>query len=291
MVVRGYPHLSRMARQVGAQVLGLTGLAAVVVLLDRHGLLAAVSVPSVTVTVLGLAISTLLGFRTTAAYARWWEARQLWGGLVNSSRTMARQAVAYLPDAAAGRRLVRMQLAFVHACRCALRRQDPWADVDRFVEPGVAVELRHHQNVPVGIMQAMGRLIAAAAPTEQRLQQLDDTVTALSNQIGGLERIKSTPLPRQYDVCAELFIYVYCAVLPVVMVDELRWLTPAVTAIVAAGFLILNRVGKNLEDPFEGQPYDVAMTAVCRTIEIDLRQAIGDADVPEAMKPDGGVLM
>ena len=143
-------------------------------------------------------------------------------------------------------------------------------------------------------MQVMGTEIAAAATaghiTEQRMQQLDDTVTDLSNIIGGMERIKNTPLPRQYDVYPELFIYAYCLFLPVVLVEELKNMTPFVVTVVAGAFLVINQVGKNLEDPFEDRPADISMTAICRTIEINLRQAMGETDLPDPLKPEGGVL-
>ena len=294
MVVNGYPHVSRILKQIGPRLAGVVAMSVAVLIVDRYNPIRRVTVPDVSLTVIGVVLSILLGFRTNSAYARWWEGRQLWGAMVNTSRTMCRQALSFASDAEAGRRLVGLQLAFVHACRCALRRQYPWADVDRFVDPAVARHLRARRNVPAAILQQMGADIAAVSAaghlTEQRLQQLDDTVTALSNVIGGLERIKNTPLPRQYDVYPELFIYLYCLVLPVVLVDELKGMTPVVVLLVAGMFLVLNQVGKNLEDPFENRPYDVPMSALCRTIEIDLRQAMGEVDVPGPLTPERGVL-
>ncbi len=294
MVVNGYPHVPRILKQIGGPLAAVLGLSIAVLLVDRYNPIRKVTVPDVSLTVFGVVLSILLGFRTNTAYARWWEARQLWGALVNASRTMSRQALSYVTDPENGRRLVRLQVAFVHACRCSLRRQEPWADVDRFVDPAIAAKLRSEKNVPAALMLAMGTEIASAAAagviTEQRLQQLDDTVTNLSNIIGGMERIKNTPLPRQYDVYPELFIYLYCLLLPVVLVDELKGMTPLVTMLVAGTFLVINQIGKNLENPFENRPYDVSMIALCRTIEINLCQAMGETDLPEPIQPERGVL-
>ena len=295
MVVNGYPHVPRICRQIGGQVAGVALISLLVLLLEHHNKLERVNIPSVTATVLGVVLSILLGFRTNSAYARWWEARKLWGALVNSSRSMSRQALSFVNDPGTAQRLVRLQIAFVHACRLSLRRQDVLPEVGRFVTPDALDRLRGQSNVPAGLMVEMGREIAAAANgghlTEQRLQELDRTVTELSNEIGGMERIKNTPLPRQYDVYPELFIYLYCAVLPVALVDESRWITPVLVTLVAAMFFIINQVGKNLEDPFENRPYDVSMTALSRTIEINLRQAMGETDgVPEPLTSERGVL-
>jgi putative membrane protein len=294
MVVNGYPHVPRILRQIGWPITVVIAVSLAVVTLERKGMLERVSVPSVTATVLGVSLSILLGFRTNSAYARWWEARTLWGAMVNSSRSIARQAMAYVGDPTTARRLVRLQIAFVHAARCALRRQEPWSDVDPFLEPPFAGSLRGQVNVPAAILMQMGREAADAAAagqlSEWRLERIDSTLTDLSNVIGGLERIKNTPLPRQYDVYPELFIYLYCLVLPIALVDDSKLVTPVLCVLVAAAFLVVNQVGKNLEDPFENRPYDVPMSALSRTIEINLRQAMGETDVPEPPKPDRGVL-
>ena len=116
------------------------------------------------------------------------------------------------------------------------------------------------------------------------MQRIDATLSELSNVLGGCERIKNTPLPRQYDYYPELMIKFYCVALPFVIVDEVGIFTPVITLFIAFAFLVLNQIGKNLEDPFENQPYDVSMTALCRTIEINLLQAIGETKIPEPEK-------
>jgi ion channel-forming bestrophin family protein len=71
----------------------------------------------------------------------------------------------------------------------------------------------------------------------------------------------------------------------------LKYLTPVITLIIGAAFLVLNRIGKNLEDPFEDTVYDTPMTALSRTIEINLRQQLGEKDLPVPLVPVHGVLM
>jgi putative membrane protein len=122
------------------------------------------------------------------------------------------------------------------------------------------------------------------------LQSIDATLTELTAIQGGCERIKNTPMPRQYDQYPELFVQIYCLLLPTVLVQELGWLTPAVTALVSFVLLVLNRIGKNLEDPFENQVYDTPMTALSRTIEINLLQTLEEKSLPVAVQPVKGVL-
>lgn len=306
MVVQDYPYWPRILAQTWRTLLTVFVISLVVVFFDRHhqALLKQITVPDMTVTILGAALSILLVFRTNSAYARWWEARTLWGALVNASRTLARQAVSFTqhsgdgPLAASGqsfaRTLIYRQIAFVHAIRCALRRQNVLAEIRPFLDDATVSVIEKQANIPTALLHLMGLQIAEAAGTELlnewRLQRMDSTLTDLSNIFGGCERIKNTPLPRQYDFYPELFIKFYCIVLPVIIVDDVKLFTPVVTLLVSFVFLVLNRIGKNLEDPFEDRPYDVPLTALSRTIEINLRQALGETDLPPAIQPVHGVL-
>jgi putative membrane protein len=109
---------------------------------------------------------------------------------------------------------------------------------------------------------------------------------------GGCERINNTPLPRQYDYdyFPELFIYIYCLLFPLSVVQDLGAFTPVLSSIITFVFLILNRIGKNLEDPFATRIYGTPLLAISRTIEINLLQQLGETDLPEPVQPSNGVL-
>lgn len=300
MIVSNYPNAKRLLRQTGKLLISFLLLSIAAVLIDRrNSALRAFKIPEVAVSVLGAALGILLAFRTNSAYARWWEARTLWGGLVNQSRSLARQTICFsgnpeiLTDFA--RPLVYRQIAFVHALRCALRKQSPWEEIRALVSADDLARLKTEQNVPNAILQQIG-LQASAARARNWLDpwqahRLDQTFSELCNIMGACERIKNTPLPRQYDYYPELFIKAYCFVLPFIIVEDVGLITPVVTVLIGFAFLVLNRIGKNLEDPFENTPYDVSMTALSRTIEINLRQALGETDVPGPLAPVNGVVM
>ena len=305
MVVSNYPYWPRILKQVGKLLASLFGLAILAVLIDWHGhVLRYITIPEVAVTILGAALTILLGFRTNSAYARWWEARTLWGALVNNSRSLARQAISF-PRRSGSQVLqaasttfshcfIYHQIAFVHAMRCSLRRQPPWDEIQPFLNAETAEQLKKEQNVPVALLMSMGKLLTMAVDQhvldEWQMQRIDATLSELSNVLGACERIKNTPLPRQYDYYPELFIKIYCTMLPFVIVDDVGLLTPLVALGVGFVFLVLNRIGKNLEDPFENQPYDVPLTSLSRTIEINLRQALGETNLPVPIQAMEGVL-
>jgi putative membrane protein len=300
MVVTNYPNWPRLLKQIGRPLAVVFLLSVVSILIDRENhVLRYIQIPEMAVSVLGAALGILLGFRTTSAYGRWWEARTLWGAMVNNSRSLSRQAVSFANDgvdpATFAQPIVRKQIAFVHATRCALRRQEPWIEIQPFLDSAALQGLRAHQNVPAALLLQMGLDLSAAVRGQVlnnwQMQRIDATLSELSNVLGACERIKNTPLPRQYDYYPELMIKLYCVALPFVIVDSAGVFTPVITLFVAFAFLVMNRIGKNLEDPFESLAYDVPMTALSRTIEINLRQAIGETKLPEPEKMVDGVLM
>ncbi len=260
-----------------------------------------ITIPDTALTLIGTAISILVSFRTATAYARWWEARTLWGGLANASRTLARQALAFgegsgaNPVAAAMRSLVLAQIAYVHALRRVLRDQDPVAEIDRVLGANAARRIAPSANYPARLLFEMGRSIGDLR-TRNELDgfawtRLDATLTDIVALQGGCERLKTTPLPRQYDIFPELFIYAYCFVLPIVLADQLKLLTPLVTLPVSFAFLIIDRFGQNLEDPFANRAYDTPLTYITQSIERVLREFLGDPEPVTVSPARHGVLM
>ena len=254
-----------------------------------------VSLPNLPLPLLGSAIALIVSIRNTSAYARWWEARTLWGSIVNNSRNLARGLVMLAGDAELQRRLIRGQIAYVLALRCHLLRQPSDASLERYLPPEMAASSRGASNVPIAIQLALGRELAAARAAglmdTVAAAALDRTLSGIIDAQGGLERIKNTPLPRQYSLLPLIFIRAYCIVLPLGVVANLGVATPLGSGLIGFMFLVLDEVGRDLEDPFENRVYDVPMAAITRTIEIDLLQAIGSPDVPEPIKPKDGILM
>ena len=306
MIVSKYPYWPRILKQTGKLLTVLFFLSVISYLINhRQHSLRYITIPEVALSILGAALGILLAFRTNAAYARWWEARTLWGAMVNQSRSLARQAISFSRSpgsiAAEGNsntfahRLVYQQIAFVHATRCALRRQEPWTELQPFLDSENLLALKQQRNVPAALLQQMGEQLTDAVDqrvfNDWQMQRIDSTLTELANVLGACERIKNTPLPRQYDYYPELLIKIYCIVLPFIIVDQVGLLTPIITVMVSFAFLVLNRIGKNLEDPFENAPYDVPISSLSRTIEINLRQALGEKDLPEQLQPVAGVLI
>ncbi|MGC3972347.1 MAG: bestrophin family ion channel [Pirellulales bacterium] len=251
------------------------------------------------VTILGSAIGVFLAFRTGSAYDRWWEARTLWGGLVNYSRTLARQAITLISDDdPAARdlrdRLVTLQIAFVRSLRCHLRGQNPYPELGDLLSDDELRALRRYKNVPAAITLQMGRLLRQAFEEgwidSIRFSTIDETLTQLTNVQGACERIKNTPLPRQYDYFPRLLVTFFCLLLPLGFLAEFGLATPIASTFVSFAFIVLDSIGRDIETPFANTVHDTPMTTLSRAIEIDLRQHLEQSDLPAELQPVGGLM-
>lgn len=325
MIVRKHLRWQRVLRRSSGFLSYITALATFAYV--NHGLASAdflpfipswariyvpIRLPFALVATFATALAIFLAFRNNSAYDRWWEARKIWGGVVNTSRTIGRQitSITRLSErsadevAAYNREVVYRHLAWINSLRLQLRRQEKpedWEAVSKFLDADEYEWLQHRKNRATQLVQKQGQRIADGVRdgylTESRyFEMLDDSLTQLYDLQGKAERIKNTPLPRQYDYFPRVFLFLFVSLLPWGMVTELGKLDSAILAIpLAVGvsfmFYVLMRVGEFNEDPFESRIADTPMSALCRTIEIDLREQLGETDLPPKAEPIDGILM
>jgi putative membrane protein len=235
------------------------------------------AVPDVPLSIFGGIIGVIVSFRNASAYARWWEARTIWGAIVNNSRSFAREVLTMVVGREADesrRKLVLLQIEYVEALRDSLRGI-----------PVRAVPLSVQQNIAAILRECY----AEGWIDDIRWANLDRTLSTLMDSQGASERIKNTPMPQLYDLFIRIFIGIFCLLLPLGMVASLKLWTPIGSALVGFMFLALDKIGRDLETPFENT-HGIALTAITRTIEINLKQMLGEADVPEPLVPVDGVL-
>lgn len=267
-------------------------------------------VPWQLVSILGVAVSFYVGFKNSSSYNRFNEARQLWGGIVNRSRSWAMLVLAntqpartaLTPEqASAQRRLVKRQIAWTNALRLHLRRQPQrWdEEVAPFLDRAESDYLRAMANPPAQLLLLQTQALRDAGHLFDPLQHrtLVEDLREMTNLQGGCERIKNTPFPRQYAFSSIVFVWLFVALLPLGVQGEFEklghghyWLTVPFSMLVSWVFVTIELVGHISENPFENKMNDVPMTALCRTIEIDLRQMLGETNLPVPMQPHNGVL-
>jgi putative membrane protein len=124
-----------------------------------------------------------------------------------------------------------------------------------------------------------------------RFKHLNEILDRLYDIQGKCERIKNTPLPRQYAFFTTLFTRIFVVLLPFGFVAELGWYTIPLSVLISWIFNTLEQVGTYTENPFDNGINDIPMSALCVTIERDLKSLLGEDEIPEPIKPTRGILM
>ena len=274
------------------------------------------AVPLALIGTFGTALAILLGFRNSAAYDRWWEARKIWGGIVNASRTWGRQVLTlvshyHLPEDISGedlrgihQELIYKNLAWINALRLQLRGQvepEIWKkEVGAFLDPEEFRWLLSRRNRATQLVRNLAErlrdLFEKKYTEDFRHMQMDNTLSKFYDLQGMAERIKSTPMVKPYHAWTRLFLNIFIFFLPFGLVPVFdasgsEWLVFPLTMIISWVFFVIYMFGVILAEPFENSENDTAMTAICNTIEIDLKDMLDEADLPEKTKPVDGILM
>jgi len=299
-----------------------------------------VGIPFLPVATIGTAVAFYIGFKNNSSYERMWEARKIWGAIVNRSRALTIGAAALIahrksdadPAAVAAevQRIAYRQIAWVNTLRLQLRRPSPInatkAELPQIRAAQDAVEgasafesevRRHLETVlPSAVCdQAMLQQNVATHLLGLHAEQLADLkrrdwldgfehsdllahVTHLLDAQGAAERIKTFPFPRQYANFSLIFVVIFIILLPLGLVRELAamgesyaWMAIPFSLLISWVFYSMEQVGDASENPFENGVNDIPMSAMCRNIEIDLRELLGESDLPERLQPTNGVLL
>lgn len=256
---------------------------------------------------IGVAISLILGFGNSAAYDRYWEGRKLWGRLVNVSRSVTRQITTLLhapaEKAAADDESIRSfqrefvigVIGFVHALKHHLRGTDPGQSLDAFFPDGLPSAQPDAPNRPMLILQQLGERVTSAWRNgwinDFHLPVIEASLTEMTTIQGACERIKNTPLPLAYSVIINRIVAFYCFFLPLGIVDSVGILTPLIVFLIAQAFIGVDEIAWQIGDPFDQEKNCLPLDALTATIEVNLRELLGETDLPPIPQQIDGVLM
>ena len=297
--------------RIWPRLVAVTLVAALVTYLhDSHGMLQA-DLTATPFSLIGLALGIFLGFRNNTSYDRFWEGRKLWGRVVNASRSLTRQILTLIgPPFEKGRALsegeteqirafhresVYRLIAYVHSLRLHLRGQDRVRELDGLIPDPELADLVAEMNRPIALLHRMGERFRDAWDQgwvhPLHIEVLELSLTELAGVQGGCERIKATPIPFSYNMLLHRIVFVYCFLLPFGLVNLVHAFTPLVAAVVSYAFFGLDAVGDEIEDPFGEDVNDLPLAAITRMIEINLRQRLGETDLPPLLEPIDDVLL
>lgn len=295
-----------------------------------------VGIPWTVVALLGTATAFIVGFKNVQTYSRTWEARQIWGDMLSSSRAWAAMCTDFFNNPAKSKELIYRHLAWLTAMRYEMRSPRSWessgkahtaeyrqafyavpesqtsleAELARFVS---AKELQHilaARNRAVRILhlqsQTVRELFDSQAIVVLQFVDMQRAIKEFFAQQGRSERIKDFPYPRQFATINALFIRLFCLLLPFGLLGEfdklnqhveglmhghMIWLVIPFSVLISWMYTSLERVGEATESPFEGNANDVPITQMCRTAEIDLREMLGETELPPALEPVNNIVL
>ncbi len=302
-------------------------------------------IPWLPLSVIGTAVAFYVGFKNNSAYDRLWEARKIWGAIVNGSRSWGSATRGFISSqfsfeeknaselGALGKKLIYRHIAWLYALRSQLLIPTQWEHISqgrmvrkvakkRMANFGVGLhgddiseqqlkyflpkdeyeKLINYKNTATQIIDRQSQDLKILREKniidDFRHMELQKLLNDFYTFQGQCERIKKFPLPRQYASMSFVFIGIFIFLLPLGMVSEFAklgefgvWLSIPFTALVGWVYLMMELVGDYSENPFEGMGNDIPMLALCRTIEIDLREMLGEIELPEGIKPINDVLM
>lgn len=239
-------------------------------------------------TIVGTAVSLLLAFRTAQSYERWWEARIVWGAIVNDSRTLIRLIIQYIPEESSDEinRFVKRQIVWTYCLGETLRGLPSTPKVQKYLED--------HQinanNLPNALLDEHSHQLKKLAEqnliSEFRLVQINDTIGKLCDSMGKCERIKKTVFPRSYSLLVHALIYLFAVILPFTLDDSKIRLEVFTCIVLPIMFIAIEETAILMQDPFENLPLDTPMTSIAQTIEINLLQMINAEEVPVKKESD-----
>jgi putative membrane protein len=282
--------IPKIAPQLGV----VFSFAVVVMLIERRYPGAFRSFAPAPFTLMGIALSVFLGFRNNACYDRWWEARRHWGHLILEMRAFARLVVTLLPKDERSTRLLREAIAFAFATGAFLRGVPMPEAVAQYCSPEMMRRIAGLSNVPDAILRCMGEdlamLLKEGVITDIVFTAFNERLDEMSVVQVACERIASTPTPFTYSLLLHRTAYLFCFLLPFSLVSTLGYATPLFCMVVAYTFFGLDALGDELEEPFGENLNALPLSALARTMEINVLEAMGARELPPPLLPVDSIL-
>ncbi|MFM2394611.1 MAG: hypothetical protein RLZZ546_2593 [Bacteroidota bacterium] len=288
-----------------------------------------IALPYQPISIIGISTAFYLGFKNNSSYDRSWEARKIWGGIVNSSRSFASGLIAFVQGPGANeivKEMIYRHIAWMTALRYQLRLKRDWENDEVRIKGVFSPEVTEKYITDLGAELTPyiskeefeyidGKTNIAAQLLSIQVKRLQDIrnqnyyedyrhmelfniVKSLIDEQGKSERIKNFPFPRQYASVAYWVTVVFSILLPFSMLDILMkekplaiWLNIPVSGLIIWIFFLMEKIGNASENPFEGGYNDVPITTISRSIEIDIREMIDDVNIPSQIKAEQGFLL
>ena len=283
-----------------------------------------IALPWQPVSIIGIAVAFYLGFKNSSSYDRSWEARKIWGGIVNNSRAFGASVLAFVKgenQKEIRTELIYRHLAWITALRHQLRLARTWEHTEtrikdkfspvvcenyytkldtellKWISDGEKEALEKTSNRAVQLLKTQSVRLQDLCENEYfedfRHMEFHKLVTSFYADQGKTERIKNFPFPRQFASAALWLTFVFAAFVPLGMNDIFKnveglafWVGPLLSSLIIWTFFLMESIGDYSENPFEGSYNDVPISSISRGIEIDLLEMLDEKDIPQPLTAD-----
>ena len=237
----------------------------------------------------GAALGLLLILRTNAGYDRWWEGRTLWGGIVNQSRNLALESLAYGPkDKVWSTELITWVKAFPYTAKSSLRSEKELGKFEQLLGKSEADKLIASSHMPFYVLLKIAGLLSSALDkgvlNSFAFAQMERERSLLIDHIGACERILKTPLPIVYSVKIRRFVAIFLITLPFALLHQMEtdWLVPLVIMLVSYPLVSLDQIGIELQNPFYKSSLNhLPLDEIAEGIEKTLQEMLASSDNQE----------
>jgi len=260
-----------------------------VILFTVWGLNLFVTFPIIPVSIpafLGTSIALVLGFKLSQSYDRWWEARKIWGAIVNDSRSLVLQVKHFAADDKTLSEIALRQIAWCYSLGQSLRKLSPHENLEDYISSEELEAIKKHKNLPLALLDFHSKdvkaLFTAKKLDSYQYMQIYQTLVRLTESMGKAERIKNTVFPTTYKLFLHFFIFLFIVLLSISLIATGGVSEIPVLFFISLPFILLEMTATLLQDPFEDKPTDISVTALAKTIEINLKQLIGNTNIQEA---------
>lgn len=250
--------------------------------------------PTFVPALIGTALAFFIGFNNNQAYSRWWEARGVWGSLVNNSRSWARQILFNTEgnsDTALKITMIKRHLAFIYALKAYLRNEtDSYYTI--FLSGSDLNQIRGHLNIPNAILSLQANDLQKLSNDKEidgfRYLDLNKLITEFCDDMGRSERIRNTVFPTTYTYYSKNFIWIFIYAVTMAIGSAIGMWAIVFGTITGYIFFTIQSLGQTLVNPFERSPSALPLDQIARTIEINLLQMLGEKEIPKPVESVNG---
>jgi len=251
-----------------------------VMMYEIYSVIDLTNIPVSITALIGTSISLVLAFKLGQSYDRWWEARKVWGSIVNDSRSLIIQVKNFTQskDLMLLEKIAFRQIGWCYSFGQSLRGFSPFDNLEGLLSKEELEEIKKHENVGLALLDRhagdLVKLKQAGLISDFQYMQIDQTIVRLCTSMGQAERIKKTVFPTAYRLFLHFFIYIFVVMLSNTLAETDGIYEIPILMMIISPFFLLEKTAYFLQDPFENRPTDIAVTSIARSIEVNIRQLI-----------------